>query len=325
MKLQTNVEIAAPKRRIDFSSKLLMIGSCFTENIGRILEDYKFPVFLNPCGIAYNPVSVCNSISFLTGSKKLKTADLVFNNDLWHSLHHHGSFSDRKKEEVENKITLKIAQGKHCLKNATHIFLTLGTAWVFEHIATRQIINNCHKIPAKEFQRKRLSVQEITDILEQSISEIQQLNPTAEIIFTVSPVRHKKDGFHENQLSKATLLLAIAELQKKDSGIGYFPAYEIVLDELRDYRFFAEDFCHLNELGSTYVWEKFAANYIEKEAQLHFPAIKKLQKALNHRIQERDSTATQNFQQKLLMQIQELEKQLPTVDFSKEAENILKS
>lgn len=325
MKLQTTVEVQTPQRQIDFQSQLLLVGSCFTENIGARLRAYKLSTFLNPCGIAYNPVSVLNSIQFLTGSKKMRSSDCILHNELWHSLHHHGSFSREKKDDLLTAAQLKMAQGKEAINNATHIFLTLGTAWVFRHIATNQLINNCHKLPTKEFQRQKLTLQEATALLHEMVAEIRKKNATAEVIFTVSPVRHSKDGLHENQLSKATLLLAIETVQQQYPNILYFPAYELALDELRDYRFFAEDFCHLNALGTSYIWEKFVACYITKAAQQHFPAIEKLQKSVQHKVQKPKSTQYQDFLKKVRMQIKELEEKLPFADFSEEKKKLQES
>lgn len=318
MKLQTNVAIHAPAKKIDHQSKLLLIGSCFTEHIGQKLKSHKFPCFLNPCGIAYNPVSVANSIKFISDKKILKDADIIFYNELWHSLHHHGCFSAQEQTALRSNISLHTAQGNAFLKSATHICITLGTAWVFEHIETQQIVNNCHKLPAQNFRRYRLSVAATTQVLEESIAAIRSINPTATLVFTVSPVRHQKDGLHANQLSKSILLLAIEHLQQKQKDIHYFPAYELVMDELRDYRFYAEDLCHLNALGIEYIWEKFATHFISSESQLHFPSLQKLQKALNHKITDNKSIIHKKFIQKTQNLIAELEKKLPFIDFTEE-------
>ncbi len=318
MILQTKTEIAKPTQLIDFQSKILMIGSCFAENIGQILQTYKFSTIINPCGIAYNPASISKSIDLVITPNHLNESDFIFHNNLWNSLHHHGRFSHTNKNILLKNIEKELVATRENINEFSHIFFTLGTAWVFEHKETQQIVNNCHKIPANAFNRKRLSITESITVLGTAIKQIRQQNPKVTIIFTVSPVRHLKDGLHENQLSKATLLLAISALQEQYENIGYFPAYEIAADELRDYRFFGEDLCHLNNLGVQYIWERFAENYIKTESRVHFPALQKLQKALNHKVQNIHLEASKQFKKKIAVQITELERKLPYVDFSQE-------
>ncbi len=319
MKLQTIVEITPPCKQISYeNSRLLFIGSCFTENIGNWAASYKFPTVLNPCGIAYNPISAANTIAFITGNRKLEENDFILHNDLWHSWQHHGRFSHKDLATLQVNCEKEIVEGQKQLATASHIFLTLGTSWVFTHKKTAEIVNNCHKVAASEFEQRKLELSEVVETLGTAIQQIKKQNSTAEIIFTVSPVRHKKDGFHENQVSKAILLLAISKLQETYNDVGYFPAYEIVMDELRDYRFYAEDYCHLNSQGIQYIWERFVATYITPNSQAYFPQIKKLQQAIQHRVQDTDSKEYQNFRQKILRQIETLEQQLPLLDFSEE-------
>ncbi len=322
MKLQTKVKIKEPQNKISHAkSSLLFVGSCFSENIGNLLKNYKFKTLINPCGIAYNPVSVANSLALATGDKKIdKDNDLVFYDEKWHSLHHHGRFSHKEKEILLSTIKKELEQARNELAKLSHIFITLGTAWVFEHKKTKQIVNNCHKLTAELFGRKRLSLDETISALLSVIELIRKQNPNIEIIFTLSPIRHLKDGLHENQLSKATLLLAIESLKKKYNNISYFPAYEIALDELRDYRFFAEDMCHLNALGIGYISELFLEHYITQESKKQFPHLEKLQKALAHKVENPNSNSFQNFKAKTLEQIKILENTLPMIDLTKEKE-----
>lgn len=322
MKLQTTVNISPPKHLISHESKLLCIGSCFAENIGRLLQTHKFHTLLNPCGIAYNPASIATSIALVTGNKDLHERDFVFHNNLWHSLHHHGRFSNQEQQKLKSQIQEEIKAASQHLKNCSHIFLTLGTAWTFTHNETSQIVNNCHKLPAQYFERSKLSIEKIITSLQTAIRQIREQNKEAEIIFTVSPVRHIKDGLHENQLSKAALLLAIEELQKEDATLNYFPAYEIAIDELRDYRFYAEDYTHLNKLGTQYIWEKFIEIYMTKESKSLFPSILKLHKALSHKVQNANSPEHLQFIKKLSLQIENLEKKLPHIDFKEEKNHL---
>ncbi len=271
MKLQTIVEITPPRKQISYENgRLLFIGSCFTENIGNLATAYKFPMVQNPCGIAYNPISVANTVAFITGNRQLQETDFVLHNDLWHSWQHHGRFSHKDFATLQANCEKEITEGQKHLAKASHIFLTLGTAWVFTHKKTAEVVNNCHKVPATEFERQRLELSEVIATLETAIQQIKTVNPEVEIVFTVSPVRHKKDGFHENQVSKAVLLLAISKLKEKYGDVGYFPAYEIVMDELRDYRFYAEDYCHLNSQGVQYIWERFLDENIRILSKKHY-------------------------------------------------------
>lgn len=318
MKLQTIVDIDSPKNLISHKSSLLFIGSCFAENMGNRVLAYKFPTVINPCGIAYNPISIANSIALVSKNKMMKEEDFVFHNELWHSLHHHGRFSHSDLDNIKKTIQKEIDIAFKQLCSATHIFLTLGTAWVFEYKKNKEVVNNCHKLPANNFERHKLSLEEIILRLQIAVQQIREHNHSAEIIFTVSPVRHTKDGLHENQLSKAALLLGVEHLQQMDNSIGYFPAYEIAMDELRDYRFYAEDFAHLNELGINYIWERFSEHYFTEDTLQLFPSLNKLQKALNHKIANKKSLSYLDFNAKITAQIERLEQQLPYIDFTKE-------
>lgn len=318
MKLQTKVDIPRPESKITHQSKLVMIGSCFAENMGILLQKYKFETLINPCGIAYNPLSVAHSIALSLGSKELQDDDFVFHNEKWHSLHHHGRFSSKDKVQMRENIAKELHKAKQQIESATHLFITLGTAWVFEEVNNRKVVNNCHKLPAHRFQRYRLSIYEIVLALENIHQMVKSANPNASIIFTVSPIRHLKDGANENQLSKASLLLAVDMLRKEKGGVNYFPAYELVMDEMRDYRFYAEDMTHLNNIGVHYIWKSFSENYIAEESLQHFPTLASICKAMEHKIEDKDSEAYIVFRKKIIDKINLVQKQLPHIDFSKE-------
>lgn len=318
MKLQTKVDIPTPELKITHKSKLVMVGSCFTENMGFLLQEYKFDTLINPCGIAYNPISVAHTFALALGISELQEKDFVFHNEKWHSLHHHGRFSSQSKEQLKENIATELSKAKQQIKIATHLFITLGTAWVFEDTSSQTVVNNCHKLPANRFHRYRLSIYEIVLALENIHQMVKAVNPEVSIIFTVSPVRHLKDGANENQLSKASLLLAIDMLQKEKGGVSYFPAYELVMDEMRDYRFYAEDMTHLNNVGVQYIWKSFSENYIAEESLQHFPALASVCKALEHRADNKDSKAYKVFKEKVIEKMNLLQKQLPSIDFSKE-------
>jgi hypothetical protein len=281
--MQFRTEIPINKSIIDISyrKQLMLFGSCFAENIGNRLKESKFKVTVNPFGILYNPLSIENALRILLEKRLFSAEDLFLHNGLWHSFSHHGAFSGIDREETLQNINNQIRISVEKLLKTDFLLITFGTAFVYEKDGT--VVSNCHKLPEKTFSRRRLSVQEIVDCYTKLITDIQQINPKIHFIFTVSPIRHWKDGAHENQLSKSTLLLAINELQTKYSNIDYFPAYEIVLDELRDYRFYEEDMLHPNNQAITYIWGKFSETYFSTETRQIEKEIAEIIKAENHR------------------------------------------
>jgi hypothetical protein len=243
IKLKTEVILPDIPVKIGYRAPSLMMGSCFTESIGLHLRERLFPVEVNPFGILYNPASIANSLEILMAERFFEAKDLFFANGLWNSFYHHSRFSNPDRQACLNEINSKIEEASRILRGSNLLFCTFGTSWVFEEISSGRIVSNCHKLPAATFSRYRLSPSGILKLWEKLIPGLWQVNPDLKIVFTVSPIRHLKDGLHENNLSKAVLLLAIDELQKQfgKERIFYFPSYEILLDELRDYRFYAPD------------------------------------------------------------------------------------
>lgn len=249
------------------------------------MKDLKFDIDINPFGILYNPVSIANGLQFLLQNKEFTEADLIETDGLWHSFYHHGRFSFPDKQETIDTINRTIKSSSAYLEKAGFLFITFGTAWVYRYLKTGQIVSNCHKIPSNEFERVRLSGNEIVSEYITLLNEIKKRNPSVKVIFTVSPIRHWKDGAVENQRSKAVLLLAIDEIIKKSGAdfCAYFPAYEIVMDELRDYRYYADDMIHISDFAVNHIWEKFQTSLIDDESQLIIPQIQKIVKAANHK------------------------------------------
>ena len=235
-----------------------MLGSCFSDEIGRQMEERKMAVTCNPFGTLYNPLSIAQAI------QKTELPALIEYDGLWHSMAHHGSFSRATKEEAEKAVANSIEAMQRALAEATVVIVTFGTAWVYEltdermkELTNERIVGNCHKMPEKWFRRRRLSVEEIIDAWQPVLAQY----PDKKWLFTVSPIRHIRDGLHENQLSKATLLMAVEAIRNQYSAISYFPSYEILLDELRDYRFFADDLVHPSTLAVEYIWERFCETF----------------------------------------------------------------
>jgi len=267
MKLITEVELPGYPFQLDHRSHILMMGSCFTEEIGRILGEYLFPVCINPFGVTYNPASVLNGLNAITEKVAYEAGDLHHYNGLWISFDHYTRFSHPDREEALQKINRKLHEAKKIVEDAQALVITWGTAWIYRHIKSDRVVNNCHKIPAREFSRSRLTPNQVIKLYEPFISSLISTRPDLQFIFTVSPVRHWKDGAHGNQLSKAVLLLAADELvQAFPRNCSYFPSYEIVMDELRDYRYYGSDLVHTNELATRYIWEKFSKVLIHKRS-----------------------------------------------------------
>lgn len=283
MELQTIVGLEKPAFQIRYDTPLMLLGSCFVENIGARLEYFRFKADINPCGIVYNPLSVADTLTLLLGNRFFTEVDLFCHAGKWGSFHHHGQFSAFDPGACLQKINTRLEEARRHFRQSKVLVITWGTAWVYRYKATGQIVSNCHKFPAAGFDRFRLNVEEIVGVYEQLLPEIRKMLPDIQILFTISPIRHWKDGAHGNQLSKAVLHLALDRLLENFGQVSYFPSYEIVMDELRDYRFYAEDMLHISPQGINYIWEKFSNLYIPKETQEIMKRVDKLNKRLSHR------------------------------------------
>ncbi len=306
------------QKKIDYSSKVMFIGSCFSDNIGLKLEKTKIPSLINPFGVMYNPESVSSAIFSILENKTYRGGDLDFFNEKWISFGHHGDFSGIDKPEVLAKINKTVNVAHHFLKNANVLFITFGTAWVYELLKSKRIVANCHKIPAKEFKHFLLQVDEIVDNYERLLTKLKEFNPHLEIVYTVSPVRHWKDGAINNQLSKSTLFIAVHKLVEKFEFAHYFPSYEILMDDLRDYRFYADDLFHPNQLAIEYIWEKFCGVFFDDNTIRAINKIGKLQKNVEHKVFYPETEAYKKFISSNLNLIEDLKSQFPTISFEDE-------
>ena len=319
MNLQTKITIVAPDFSIDYNSKLMMLGSCFAENIGSKFSYYKFDVDVNPCGIIYNPLSVANVLRLIMEGKRFEKNDLRKVGEKWVSLYHHGAFSSTDPDECLSRINGRLEKAAEELCSLDLLVITWGTAWVYKHVRENMIVSNCHKIPAQEFERSRLSVENIVEEYVELIERLREINPGLRILFTVSPIRHWKDGAHGNQLSKATLLLAIDQLREKLEYVYYFPAYEIVLDELRDYRFYADDMLHFTV---DYIWERFLYSFITPDVLGLMNQIGRINKGMAHRPFDSKSEDYQRLVKKMLAEMAMISHSYPMIDFSAEEEKL---
>ena len=300
MKLQTNISIKQQADNlIDYHSKILLLGSCFSENIGNKLSYYKFQSKQNPFGILFHPKAIENLISRAIKEELYTEKELTFNNERWHCLDAHSSISAADKNVLLKNLNSALIHTKKQLKEATHVFITLGTSWVYRYSETNAIVANCHKIPQKEFSKELLSVAEVSKTLEQCIALLKSINKTVSVTFTVSPVRHLKDGFIENTRSKAHLIAAIHTVINSENNTYYFPSYEIVMDELREYRFYNEDMLHPNTTAINYIWEKFVFSWFSREAQDTMQEVETVQRGISHRPFNEKSEQHQQFLKKL--------------------------
>lgn len=318
MNLQTKINIPTPDFSIDYHSKMLLLGSCFAESMGKKFAYYKFDIDLNPCGIVYNPFSVANILEIIMDGKQLSEDDLLLVNGKWVSLFHHGAFSDADQEKCLEKINTRLLRAFSNMDKNDLLVITWGTSWVYHHIEKNSVVSNCHKIPAWAFHRYRLTVEEIVDRYEVLIRRLRETNPDLRVMFTVSPIRHWKDGAHGNQLSKAILLLAIDQLQEQLGNIYYFPAYEIVLDELRNYRFFADDMLHLSEVTIDYIWERLLFSYISPQVVGLMNRIERINKGMAHHPFEERSSEYRKLVEKLIAEIDDVTRIHPMINFTAE-------
>jgi len=318
MKLQTIVPLQSSNERIDYQSTLFLIGSCFVENIGRKFQYYQFKTLQNPLGILFHPKAIENFIVRAIGQKAYKAADVFNFNERWHCFDAHSNLSDPSKEQLLSNLNSALLKTRNQLENATHIIITLGTAWVYKNVETQERVANCHKISQKKFTKELLTEVEIEESLKHIISNIRKVNEDVSVIFTISPVRHLKDGFIENQRSKANLISAVGRIMESIStykNLHYFPAFEIMLDELRDYRFYAEDMVHPNNLAIDYIWEKFKNVWISEKTEIVMKAVEEIQKGLSHRPFNEDSEQHQLFLKSLNEKISVLNKEFPFMKF----------
>lgn len=303
MNFHTKIDIPVSPHKITHKDSILMMGSCFIENIGNYLVKNKFDVTLNPFGILYNPYSILQALDIISENKKFEESDLFFSRGLYHSFYHHSRFSDADKYACLENINRSIVTAHLAIKAANILFITFGTSYVYFSKSQKIVVGNCHKLPASEFDRYRMDVNNIADMWNNMITKLSVINPNIKIIFTVSPIRHLRDGAHDNQLSKAALLLAIDQICQQHKNTSYFPSYEIVLDELRDYRFYNEDMIHPNTVAIKYIWEHFGKVYFPEETMRIMVEWSKIDAAINHRPLNEEDADYKHFLEQTLLKI----------------------
>lgn len=318
MQLTLQLDIPPLPKKINYQDKMLLIGSCFTEHIAERLAQYKFKVLQNPNGILFNPISVCKSLNSYV-AEKLYTEDELFQyNELWNSWQHHTRFSDVSKELALQKINDEQQQAASFIRDTDYIIITLGSAFYYETKDKNIVAVNNHRVPSQWLEKKLMTSEAIVDWCTQSIETINTLNPKAKIIVTISPVRHLRDGVVENNRSKARLIQAVQELCEQFSQVYYFPAYELVIDILRDYRYYDIDFVHPNYLATQFVWEQFVKSCIAPEAMPIMDAVKDIVTAANHRTRFPQTEAHKKFMTDYAQKIEQLSTNYPFLNLDKE-------
>lgn len=318
MKFRTEIKVPEYHFGISHEDQTLCVGSCFAEHIGGRLARLKFPSQLNPFGIIYNPVSVANTLERVWSKKYFKETDLVKNQGLWHSFEHHGHFSKAGQSTTLEGLNSALESSHLFLQKTSRLVLTLGTANVFQLRKTGQVVANCHKFPGSDFERRRLNIDEVSEALTPILRQLKTELPRLEVIVTVSPVRHLRDGLVENQKSKATLLLGLEKIAVELPFVHYFPAYEMVLDDLRDYRFFDPDMAHPNPQAVDYIWQHFSDAFFSEKTRTTCQRIDQIVTASEHRPLHPDSNAYRLFLKKQLGLVHEMEKEFPFLNFGKE-------
>ncbi|MBS2210251.1 GSCFA domain-containing protein [Carboxylicivirga mesophila] len=316
-KFRTEITIEQADELISYDSRLLFMGSCFASNIGSYFTSNGLNALVNPFGVLYNPFSIARSLERMIRRQSFTDDDILLHNGAHHTFYHHSQFNHVDKEKFLDAINTSLTTSAAFLEQADMLIITFGTSWVYQHNELGMVVSNCHKYPARDFTRYRLSVADIVSRYRQLLTTIRECNPNLRVIFTVSPVRHWKDGAHGNQLSKATLLLAIEQLIQECDFATYFPAYELLLDDLRDYRFFADDMLHPSDKAVEYIREKFIESQFDAEAKSVLAQLSKLIQAAKHRPFNQSSGAHQTFVRNHIKKVEDFQAKYPALELSR--------
>lgn len=318
MKLLTPVPLQKAKYQIDYNSQLVVLGSCFSAHIGDKLNFFKFQTQINPFGILFHSLAIETLISKAVQKAIYTESDVFYNNEQWNCFDVHSDLSNTSKEELLQNLNIRLLETHESIKMATHLCITLGSAWVYRNVNTNVAVANCYKMPQVQFSKELLKIDEIIQSLISILEAVQTINPSVQFIFTISPVRHLKDGFVENQRSKAHLIAAVQEVSNASRFVpfvSYFQSYEIMMDELRDYRFYGTDMVHPNALAVDYIWEKFRSTWISENCYPVMEQITSIHRDLNHRAFNPQSQQHQHFLKTIGQKISYLKEQYPFMSF----------
>lgn len=315
MNFITKIPISKYYNPIDYHSKIISIGSCFAENMGEKFEYFKFQNTVNPFGIIFNPISIEKLIHRAINKIEFTESDIFFHNERWHCFEVHSDLSTSSSELLLANLNKVLHSFRSQIQEATHLIFTYGTSWVYRNKVSNEIVANCHKVAQNQFDKEILSVQTIEKAIQNTIDLVKKINPNCNFIFTISPVRHIKDGFVENQRSKAHLITALHSSNIQHPTSSYFPSYEILMDELRDYRFYADDMLHPSQVAIDYIWIKFFENYVDEKEFATMQQVCDIQKALHHKPFNPNSESHQKFLKNLNQKINTLASKYPNIQF----------
>ncbi len=320
MELRTTFKIDPSDSKISYRTPVMLIGSCFSAAIGSRMQAGNMPVMINPAGTIYNPVSVYNTINAIISPAKHDSDSLYRHGSRWVSFDYYTDFSSDDPQTVLERISRREEEARLFISDARFLFITFGTARIFRWKETGRIVSNCHKIPASSFSHELLAPDEIVSLWSGLLTNLKSMFPELKVVFTISPVRHWKDGAHGNQVSKSVLILAVERLLGHPSAPGYFPAYELVMDDLRDYRFYGADMLHLSDTAVDYIWEAFTRCYFDDSSGTLWHEVEGISKAVSHRILTDDRIEIRNFAQGMLSKIEQIKRRFPSVGLDREAD-----
>lgn len=320
MNFRTHVELPERQVEIRHSDRIMLLGSCFAENMGNLLLENKFRCEMNPFGVLYNPISIAKALRQIMEGKMYDESDLFFSRGEWHSWMHHSSFSAFTSDECLQRINERLTIAKESLRAIDWLIVTWGTSYVYQLQENDEVVGNCHKQPDKMFIRSKLNVRTIVNEWLRVLADIKTINPKVKFLFTVSPIRHTKDSMHGNQLSKSTLLLAADELCRMFANCFYFPSYEIMMDELRDYRFYGDDMIHPSRIAIEYIWQCFSKCYFRVETENVMQEWEEIRKGLAHRPYAPESNAYRSFLSQIVLKIARMKEKMPYLEVQKEIE-----
>ncbi len=318
MQLNMKLDIAAMPKQAKYTDNILLIGSCFTEHIADRLLQHKFKIVSNPHGILFNPLSVANSLNSYINNHLYTTKDLFYLNEIWNSWEHHTRFSNIDAATALNEINISQANASEFIKKADYLIITLGSAFQYYLKETGKPVSNNHRAPSQWFEKKLLTTNEIIEALSNTLQNLFSINNNINVIFTISPVRHIRDGVVENNRSKGRLIEAVHSICEQFNNTFYFPAYELVIDILRDYRFYDIDFVHPNYMATTFVWEEFIKTCIQPSEHILMKQVQDIVTARSHRPRFPETTANKHFKENYRAKISSLLEKYPFLDFIEE-------
>lgn len=314
----SDISIQSPARRIRYTDRILLVGSCFTEHIGGKLANLKFETLQNPHGILFDPVSVCDSLVSYLEARQYQAGDLFYYQELWQSWAHHSRFSGTDQQMVLQAINDSQNRAHDFLQSADWLIITLGSSYSYRLVENQQAVANCHRAPGQWFRKHLCTIDETVAALDNMMHRLFKFNPHINLVFTISPVRHLRDGIIENSRSKARLIEAVHHMVDKFDRLHYFPAFELMIDVLRDYRFYDIDLAHPNYLGTEFVLEKFKESFIDPEAHGLMDQVQQILNARKHKAFQPDTTAHRNFLEQSAQKTRRLMETHPFLNLNEE-------